>query len=145
MFVKIVDGAVNRASKLIDHGDRQQAVASEIEEIIAADDASVSQVLCPNLCDARWSKCSSLLCAAARLVPRSSAIRARAARSTLPAVLTGMAEIVSTADGNMYDGRLFDRWACHSMAVGSAAPERRHTKAHKICVPSPRVCTTAAP
>jgi hypothetical protein len=51
MFVEIVDRAMERPPKLIDHRDRAQAVAAQIEEIVLAGDEAARQVLRPHLRD----------------------------------------------------------------------------------------------
>jgi flagellar biosynthesis/type III secretory pathway protein FliH len=52
MFIKIVDVAVQRAPKVIDHRDGSQAIASEVEEVVLAAYERAFQVLRPHLRDA---------------------------------------------------------------------------------------------
>src|ERR1022692_3713067 len=132
MLVEIVDGAVDRAPKLIDRGNGPQAVAPEVEEIVLAGDGRAFQALRPHLRDALFhpvARLSAPTVDAARFggvgFPLgnhaqqrrsihlagggSETTRNSAARSTLPEVFTGMAGTRITAAGSMQEGSVLDR------------------------------------
>src|ERR1022692_2539426 len=60
MLVEIVDGAVDRAPKLIDRGDGPQAVAPEVEEIVLAGDGLAFEAVRPYLRDALFHALAGL-------------------------------------------------------------------------------------